>query len=95
MGEGWAGLRLDCPGARGVGKVVGAVAGADEKTWLLVRAGRLGRLTAVPAGDAVEGAGRVWVPYPRELLREAPRIDSQGELDPAAERGLREHYGIA
>ena len=95
MDEGWLGLRLDCPGARGVGKIVGAVAGAEAETWLVVRAGRLGRLTAVPVRDAVEGAGRVWVPYPRELLRGAPRIDAQGELVPAAERDLREHYGIA
>jgi hypothetical protein len=89
MDEGWVGLRLDCRGARGTGKVA-AVAGE----WLVVRAGRLGRLTAVPAADAVQGAGCVWVPYERDLIRSAPRLESAGELDAERERALREHYEV-
>ena len=90
MDEDWVGLRLDCRGARGVGKIVG-VAGE----WLVVRAGRLGRHTAVHGVDAVAGVGAVWVPYPRDLIRAAPRVEARGELDEAAERDLREHYGIS
>jgi hypothetical protein len=89
MSEAWIGHRLDAADGQ-AGKVV-SVIGAE---WLIVRTGRLGGVTAVPAPDAVEGAGSVWVPYPRELIRKAPRVEDPKELDEAAERGLREHYGI-
>lgn len=90
MDEDWAGLRLDCRGARGVGKVV-SVAG----DWLTVRAGRLGRLTAVPSADAVQGAGCVWVPYERDRIRSAPRLGPAGELDAERESALRTHYELS
>jgi hypothetical protein len=89
MSEAWVGHRLDAADGQ-AGKVV-SVVGAE---WLIVRTGRLGAVTAVPAADAVEGAGSVWVPFPRELIRKAPRVEAQQELGEAAERGLREHYGI-
>lgn len=94
--ESWAGHRLDDSGGARVGTIVGLIAGAEgEPGWLRARLGRLGRFTAVPAGDAVQGAGCVWVPYRRDLIRAAPRIESKGELDAGAERALREHYGTA
>jgi hypothetical protein len=89
MDDDWAGLRLDCRGARGIGKVTAVTDG-----WLVVRAGRLGRLTAVPGADAVQGAGRVWVPYERDLIRSAPRLESVGGLDAERERALRDHYAV-
>ncbi len=91
MSDGWVGQRLDCRDGT-AGKIAAVIGEGPE--WILVRTGRLGARTAVPAADAVEGAGAVWVPYPRELIRKAPRIEPQGELDAAAERSLREHYGI-
>ena len=91
MSEAWVGQRLDCADGQ-AGKVASVIGEGPE--WLVVRLARLGGTTAVPAADAVQGAGAVWVPYPRELIRKAPRIESQDELDEAAERGLREHYGV-
>ena len=87
MSEDWVGHKLD-----GTDGSLGKIAGVTGE-WIVVRAGRLGRTTAVPAADAVAGVGSVWVPYPRELIRNAPRVDP-GKLDEAAERGLRDHYGI-
>ena len=90
MSDGWAGLRLD--GTDGQLGKIASVAG-DGPEWLLVRLGRLGGTTAVPAAEAVEGAGSVWVPYPRDVVRKAPKVEP-GELNEATERGLREHYGL-
>jgi hypothetical protein len=90
VSEDWVGLRLDATDGQ-LGKIA-AVLG-DGPAWLLVRPARLGGTTAVPAAEAVEGAGSVWVPYPRDVVRKAPKVES-GELDEATERGLREHYGL-
>ncbi|MGH2953029.1 MAG: hypothetical protein ACRDK9_03275 [Solirubrobacterales bacterium] len=93
--RGWGGYRLD-----GIGGSIGKVEGAfvDEASgapvWLLARMGRFGHHTLVPARDAVEGVGRVWVPYGRDQIREAPKVDPSTPLTAAAERALLDHYGI-
>jgi hypothetical protein len=93
----WAGLRLDEMGGAGVGKIEGGFVDAQsgELVWLLARLGRFGHHTFVPGRDAVEGVGRVWVPYSRDQIRKAPKADSSAPLTAAAERALLEHYGIA
>jgi hypothetical protein len=94
--EAWIGSRLDEIGGAGVGKVEGAYidkqSGAPE--WILIRIGRFGHHCAVPAREAVGGAGRVWVPWDRDSVRRSPRIVPDGELTPEEERVLCEHYGI-
>ena len=92
--EGWAGWRLDDIGGGGVGKVEGAYVDAvsGEPEWLLVRVGRFGRRTLVPARTAVGGVGRVWVPYSREALRGAPRVEPGEPLDLERESALAEHF---
>ena len=57
--------------------------------------GRFGHYTLIPCRDAVEGVGHVWVPYTREEIRRAPRVDPNAPLTAAAEQGLLDHYGIA
>jgi hypothetical protein len=92
----WAGFRLDGIGTANVGKVEGAFVdeASGEPVWVLTRLGRFGHHTLVPARDAVEGVGRVWVPYTRDQIREAPKADSSAPLTAAAERILLAHYGI-
>ena len=93
----WTGHRLDDLSGRSVGRVDGAFvdesSGAPE--WLLARMGRFGHYTLIPARDAVEGVGHVWVPYSREQIRKAPRVDPNTPLTVAVERNLLDHYGIA
>jgi hypothetical protein len=93
----WAGHRLDEIGGAGVGKVEGAF--VDEQTgrpeWLLARMGRFGHHTLVPARDAVEGVGRIWVPYTRDQIRTAPKVAAGKPLVRDGERELLSHYGIA
>jgi hypothetical protein len=91
---GWVGSRLDEIGGAGVGKVEGVYVDVvtGEPEWLLARIGRFGRTALVPARYAVEAAGRVWVPWEREILRGAPRIEPGQPLDLERETALAEHF---
>lgn len=95
--RGWKGHALDDVSGAAVGKVDGAFADPRPggSPWLLARMGRFGHYTLVPARDAVAGAGRVWVPYTRDHIRRAPRVDPRRGPDDEAERTLRAHYGLA
>jgi hypothetical protein len=92
----WVGARLDEIGGARVGKLEGVYVDhrSGEPAWMLARMGRFGRHALVPARDAVAGVGRVWVPYAREQLRGAPRIEPGEELDLEREQELSSHYGI-
>jgi hypothetical protein len=93
--RGWVGFRLDEIAGVGVGKIEGVfVDSSGEQVWLLARMGRFGPHTLVPGRDAVEGVGRVWVPYTRDHIRRAPRVDQSVALTAEAERQLLEHYRI-
>jgi PRC-barrel domain len=93
----WAGHRLGEIDGDGVGKVEGLF--VDEQTgkpeWVLARTGRFGHHALVPARDAVEGVGRVWVPYTRDQIQGAPKVSPGKPLGRDTERELLEHYGIA
>lgn len=93
----WKGHRLDEIGGGGVGKVEGVFVDAEsgEPEWILARMGRFGHHTLVPARDAVEGVGHVWVPYSRAVIRRAPKVDPVSSLTASAERSLLAHYGVA
>lgn len=95
--EAWFGHRLDEISGAAVGKVEGLLVddSSGEPEWLFARMGRFGHHALVPARDAVEGVGRVWVPYTREQIRSAPRADLGSALTVAEERQLLEHYEIA
>jgi hypothetical protein len=94
--KGWAGARLDEIGGASVGKVEGVYVDerSGEPVWLLARIGRFGRHSLVPASDAVAGAGHVWVPYSRDVLRGAPRIEPGEPIDMEREKELSGHYRI-
>lgn len=93
----WKGHRLDELGGAGVGKIEGAFVDAEtgKPEWILARMGRFGNYTLVPARDAVEGVGHIWVPYSRDVIRRAPKVDPVASLTASAERSLLAHYGIA
>jgi len=95
--RGWTGHRLDEITGGSVGRLEGFFVdvGGGEPEWLVARMGRFGHYTLVPVRDAVEGVGHVWVPYTRDLIRRAPRIDPNAPLPATTERELLDHYGIA
>jgi hypothetical protein len=94
--RGWLGGRLDDIGGQGVGRIEGVLVDADdgEPEWIVVRAGRFGHRTLVPARHAVGAAGRVWVPYSREAIRRTPRGDGGRGLTRDDEERLLTHYGV-
>jgi hypothetical protein len=94
--QAWKGFRLDDIGGATVGKIEAVY--VDEQTgdpeWLLARMGRFGHHCLVPARDAVGAAGHVWVPYSRDQIRKAPRMDPDKPLEQQSETVLLEHYGV-
>jgi sporulation protein YlmC with PRC-barrel domain len=68
-----------------------------EPAWAAVKTGLFGQKhTLVPIRDAdVTGDDEVRVPVQKEQVKEAPRIDPDGELSPDEERALWEHYGLS
>jgi hypothetical protein len=93
----WHGFRLDDITGETVAKVEGIfVDAADERPrWLLVKLGFMGKHCLVPVGDAVGGAGRVWVPYEREWIRQAPETRGGKPLDQQAELAQCVYWGFA
>jgi uncharacterized protein (TIGR02271 family) len=67
--------------------------GAPE--WALVNTGLFGtKSTFVPLRDATDDGGNVRVPYEKSQVKDAPNIDSDGELSQQEEAELYRHYGL-
>ncbi len=68
----------------------------DEPAFASVRVGMVGRrrLTFVPLDGARVAPGYVKVAHPRKLVKDAPTIDTDGELAAADEPDLFRHYGL-
>ena len=94
--QGWQGFKLDDVGGSTVGKIESVYVDEEsgEPEWLLSRMGRFGHHCLVPARDAVGAAGHVWVPYSRDQIRKAPRMEPGKPLEREAEEALLEHYGV-
>jgi hypothetical protein len=68
-----------------------------QPAWAAVKTGLFGhKHTLVPIRDAqVADDDEVRVPLDKEQVKDAPRIDPDGELSPDEERRLWEHYGMS
>lgn len=68
----------------------------DQPSFASVRVGMVGRrrLTFVPLDGAKVAPSYLRVSYPRKLVKDAPAIDTDGELAAEEEPGLFQHYGI-
>lgn len=67
-----------------------------QPTWVTVKTGLFGaKESFVPLeGARVEGDDVV-VPYTKDQVKDAPRVDTDGHLDPVEEDRLYAHYGLA
>jgi uncharacterized protein (TIGR02271 family) len=71
----------------------------DDRTgqpeWALVNTGLFGTKSSfVPLAQATQADQDVRVPYDKQLVNDAPRVDPDGHLSEAEERQLWRHYGL-
>jgi uncharacterized protein (TIGR02271 family) len=71
----------------------------DDQTgqpeWALVNTGLFGtRSSFVPLAQAASSGDQVQVPYEKQLVKDAPRIDPDQHLSEAEEQQLWRHYGL-
>ena len=85
----WLGMRIDDAYGARVGEVRDVYLEADGSArWIFTGRHRV----LIPAREAIAGAGRVWVPYERELIEGAPRVWSLTEVTPVLEAMTRRWY---
>jgi uncharacterized protein (TIGR02271 family) len=80
-----------------VGKVTQVYESVDgQGTFASVRTGLFGTHSSfVPLAEAELHSDDVHVPYPKELIDDAPRVADEQELGPQEEARLFAHYGLA
>jgi uncharacterized protein (TIGR02271 family) len=71
----------------------------DDQTgqpeWALVNTGLFGtKSTFVPIAQATQTGDDVQVPYDKQLVKDAPRVDPDQHLSEAEEQQLWRHYGL-
>jgi uncharacterized protein (TIGR02271 family) len=93
----WQGAAMVDPGGDKIGTVESIY--VDDQTgepeWALVNTGLFGTKSSfVPLAQASGSGDQVQVPYERELVKDAPRIDSDQHLSEAEEQELWRHYGL-
>jgi uncharacterized protein (TIGR02271 family) len=67
----------------------------DEPEWAAVRTDLFGqKLSFVPIQDAEPSGGQVRVPFEKDQVKDAPRIEPEEELTPQEEATLYAHYGM-
>jgi uncharacterized protein (TIGR02271 family) len=67
----------------------------NDPQWVTVKTGLFGtKETFVPLDKANFSGDRVEVPYSKGQVKDAPRIDEDGDLTPDEEKELYRHYGF-
>jgi hypothetical protein len=67
----------------------------DEPDWALVTTGLFGtKQTFVPLRDATERDGELTVPVDKATVKDAPKVDPNGQLTKRQEAELYAHYGL-
>ena len=66
-----------------------------EPEWALVTTGLFGtKQTFVPLRDATESDGDLTVPVDKETVKDAPKLQPNGQLSKRQEADLHAHYGL-
>lgn len=67
----------------------------NQPEWITVRTGLFGmKETFVPLAGCRREGDSLHVPCTKEQIKDAPRIDADGHLDPSEEEDLYRHYGM-
>jgi sporulation protein YlmC with PRC-barrel domain len=94
----WRGMKMVDSDGDKIGKIEDILLDRQtgEPAWAAVKTGLFGhKHTLVPVRDAEVTDDEVRVPLQKDQVKDAPRIDPDGELSPEEERTLWEHYGLA
>jgi uncharacterized protein (TIGR02271 family) len=68
---------------------------SGQPEWALVNTGLFGtRSSFVPLAQATGSGDQVQVPYEKQLVKDAPRIDPDQHLSESEEQQLWRHYGL-
>jgi uncharacterized protein (TIGR02271 family) len=93
----WRGQTMVGSGGDKIGKIEEIY--LDEQTeqpeWALVHTGMFGsKATFVPIADASTQGGDVQVPFEKGTVKDAPKMEPDGELSEQDEAALYSHYGL-
>ena len=67
----------------------------DQPEWVTVKTGLFGtKESFVPLANASVQGNDIHVPYSKDKVKDAPRIDSDGAITPADEDELYQFYGV-
>jgi uncharacterized protein (TIGR02271 family) len=67
-----------------------------QPAWVTVRTGLFGSSESfVPVKDASADGGQLRVPYSKDQIKDAPRVDDDGHLSPEQEEELYRYYGLS
>lgn len=68
---------------------------SGEPTFLTVNTGLFGaKESFVPAKDARQDGDRVVLPYQKDVIKDAPKVDADQHLSPAEEEELYRYYEL-
>jgi len=92
----WIGHTAVDPQGDKIGKIADVY--VDDTTgqpeWLAVKTGLFGsHLSFVPLEGAAADGDDLRLPYPKDLVKDAPHADPDGHLEPEEEEVLYRHYG--
>lgn len=94
----WVGLKVLDPGDKSIGSLEAVYVDTvtDQPSFLTVKVGVFGhqRLVFVPALGATVTPKAVRVRYAKAVVRDAPSIDTDGELLAAEEPAVFAHYEL-
>jgi uncharacterized protein (TIGR02271 family) len=67
---------------------------SGEPEWIAVKTGMFGsNVSFVPIRDASTEGDDIQVTHAKDLVKDAPNVEADGELSPEEERRLYQHYG--
>jgi sporulation protein YlmC with PRC-barrel domain len=67
----------------------------DEPDWMTVKSGLFGTTELfVPLSQASLEGGEIHLPFPKDKVKDAPKIAAVEHLDTAQERELYRYYGV-
>ena len=66
-----------------------------QPAWVSVKSGLFGlRESFVPLNDANVAGGNIQVPYTKDYVKDAPRVDAEDHLDDSQQSTLFSYYGV-